>query len=110
MIAIIDYGCGNIGYIKNMISKRGGEEMITTDQEKISQAKKIILPGVGAFDTGMNNLKKSGFIEIIQRKAFEEKVPFLGICLGMQLMTKGSEEGHEPGLGWFDAQTVKFRF
>jgi glutamine amidotransferase len=110
MIAIIDYGCGNLGSIKNMIRKIGGEAVITSDIEQIKLAKKIILPGVGSFDTGMNNLKASGFIDVLNEKAFKEKVPFLGICLGMQLMTKGSEEGSEPGLGWFDADTIKFTF
>ncbi|MGQ0829490.1 MAG: imidazole glycerol phosphate synthase subunit HisH [Bacteroidota bacterium] len=110
MIAIIDYGCGNLGSIKNMIRKVGGEAIITSDIEQIKQAKKIILPGVGSFDTGMNNLKKSGFIDVLNDKALVEKVPFLGICLGMQLMTKGSEEGMEQGLGWFDAEAVKFKF
>lgn len=110
MIAIIDYGCGNLGSIKNMIRKIGGEAVITSDPEEIKKADKIILPGVGSFDTGMNNLKKSGFIEILNEKAFKEKIPVLGICLGMQLMTKGSEEGVEAGLGWFDAQTIKFNF
>lgn len=110
MITIIDYGCGNLGSIRNMIRKIGGEAVITSDIEQIRQAKKIILPGVGSFDTGMNNLKQSGFIDILNEKAFTEKIPVLGICLGMQLMTKGSEEGNENGLGWFDAQTLKFRF
>lgn len=110
MIAIIDYGCGNLGSIKNMIRKVGGEAIITSDSVQIKQAKKIILPGVGSFDTGMNSLKKSGFIDVLNEKALIEKVPVLGICLGMQLMTKGSEEGIEPGLGWFDAQTIKFKF
>jgi imidazole glycerol-phosphate synthase subunit HisH len=110
MIAIIDYGCGNLGSIKNMIRKIGGDAVITSDLNEIKKAGKIILPGVGSFDTGMNNLKKSGFIEVLNEKAFKEKIPVLGICLGMQLMTKGSEEGTESGLGWFDAQTIKFAF
>ena len=110
MIAIVDYGCGNLGSIKNMIRKIGGEAVITSDSEEIKKADKIRLPGVGSFDTGMNNLKKSGFINVLNEKAFVEKVPVLGICLGMQLMTKGSEEGVESGLGWFDAETIKFKF
>jgi imidazole glycerol-phosphate synthase subunit HisH len=110
MITIIDYGCGNLGSIRNMIRKIGGEVVITSDLAEIKKAAKIILPGVGSFDTGMNNLKNSGFIEVLNEKAFQEKIPVLGICLGMQLMTKGSEEGVEPGLGWFDAETIKFNF
>ena len=110
MITIIDYGCGNLGSIKNMIRKVGGEAVITTDVEQIKKSKKMILPGIGSFDTGMNNLKNSGFIDALNHKALVEKVPVLGICLGMQLMTKESHEGTEKGLGWFDAETVKFQF
>ena len=110
MIVIIDYGCGNLGSIKNMIRKIGGEAIITSDIEQIKRADKLILPGVGSFDTGMNNLKNSKFIDALNQKALVEKIPVLGICLGMQLMTKGSEEGNEKGLCWFDAQTIKFKF
>lgn len=70
--------------------------------------KKIILPGVGSFDNGMKNLAKLGLIDVLNKKALVDRVPFLGICLGMQLMTKGSEEGKLKGLGWFDAETKKF--
>lgn len=110
MITIIDYGCGNLGSIKNMIKKIGGEAIVTSNIDEIKRANKIILPGVGSFDTGMSNLKKYGFIDILTEKAFVEKVPFLGICLGMQLMTNSSEEGKESGLGWIDAQAIKFEF
>jgi imidazole glycerol-phosphate synthase subunit HisH len=108
MIAIIDYGCGNLNSIKNMLKKIGFDAVITKNAEGVSMASKIILPGVGAFDTGMRNLEESGLLPIIQKKAMEDKIPFLGICLGMQLMTKGSEEGQLKGLGWFDADTLKF--
>ena len=67
-----------------------------------------MIPGVGAFDGGMGNLEKSELIPLLNQKALNEKVPVLGICLGMQLMSKKSEEGLKPGLGWIDAQTVKF--
>ena len=81
---------------------------ITSDSREIAKAHKIILPGVGAFDTGMSNLMNLSLIDILNQKALVEKVPFLGICLGMQLMTSGSEEGLLDGLGWFSAKTVKF--
>jgi glutamine amidotransferase len=71
---------------------------------------KIILPGVGAFDQGMENLINLQIKEILNKKVIEDKTPVLGICLGAQLMTMGSEEGSLPGLGWIDAETVKFRF
>ncbi len=108
MITIVDYGCGNLGSIKNMLKKIGVESIITNEIEKIEEASKIILPGVGAFNTGMNNLKSLDLIAPLEKKAQEEKIPFLGICLGMQLMTLSSEEGNVAGLGWMDAQTKRF--
>ena len=111
MIVIIDYGIGNLLSIKNMIKRIGFRDVIISSKiEYIAKATKIILPGVGAFDSGMKNLQEYGLIKVLKKKAIEEKIPFLGICLGMQLMTKGSEEGKLPGLGWFDAKAVKFDF
>ena len=110
MIVIIDYGLGNLSSIKNMLKKIGERNVIiSSDLKVIKNASKIILPGVGAFDTGMRHLTEYGLKDILDKKALIEKVPFLGICLGMQLMTNGSEEGVLPGLGWFDANTVKFK-
>jgi glutamine amidotransferase len=108
MIAIVNYGMGNLGSIKNMLRKIGCQSEITSDFDKISKAKKIILPGVGAFDTGMKNLQSLNLIELLNNKVLVEKVPVLGICLGVQLMTKRSEEGNLKGLCWFDAETIKF--
>ncbi|MFY7964196.1 MAG: imidazole glycerol phosphate synthase subunit HisH [Chitinophagaceae bacterium] len=110
MIAIVNYGMGNLGSIKNMLRKVGVDSVITSDPEIIFKASKIILPGVGAFDTGMNQLKQMELIEVLNEKALIQKVPILGVCLGVQLMTKGSEEGTLPGLSWFDAQTKSFNF
>lgn len=108
MIVVIDYGMGNLGSISNMIKKIGHKCIITSDLEEIKNASKLILPGVGSFDNGMKNLKELGMIEVLNRKVLVEKFPILGICLGMQLMTKSSEEGKLSGLGWVDAQTKKF--
>jgi len=108
MITIIDYGLGNLGSITNMIKKVGYKSLITSDLEEIKTAKKLILSGVGSFDNGMKNLRDLGMIELLNQKVLIEKTPILGICLGMQLMTKSSEEGILPGLGWIDAQTKKF--
>lgn len=110
MIAIIDYGAGNLGSISNMLRKLDRQGIITSDVKTIKQADKIILPGVGKFDYGMSKLIESGLIDVLNKKANEEKVPVLGICLGAQLMTKSSEEGILPGLGWFDARVKKFNF
>ncbi len=109
MIYIVDYGLGNLASIKNMFKHIDIRDVkITSNKNELAKADKIILPGVGAFDNGMNHLKKYDLIDILNQKALVEKVPFLGICLGMQLMTKSSEEGAEQGLGWFDAETKRF--
>ncbi len=110
MIVIIDYGVGNIGSILNMLKKLGCPAIISSSINDIEKAEKLILPGVGAFDTGMSRLNEKGFVDVLTYKAHEQKVPILGICLGMQLMTKRSEEGELSGLGWFEAETIKFKF
>jgi len=110
MITIIDYRTGNLGSIQNMLKKIRVESRVTSSPDEIASANKIILPGVGAFDQGMEMLEKLGMKDILDRKVLDDNVPVLGICLGMQLMTKRSEEGSLPGLGWIDAETVRFRF
>lgn len=110
MIVIVDYGMGNLGSIQNMLRKVGAEAKISAEAEDIERADKLILPGVGAFDTGMLQLRQRGLIELLNRKALEEKTPILGVCLGMQLMGKASEEGRLAGLGWLDAECIRFRF
>ena len=101
---------GNIGSLENMIKKAGGESIVTSDIKEIEKATKLLLPGVGAFDNGMKNLKELNLINILNEKVLKDKVPILGICLGMQLFTKSSEEGILLGLSWVDARTVKFGF
>ena len=110
MITIIDYGMGNLGSISNMFKRIGVESEITGDKEKIASAKKILLPGVGAFDAAMQRINEGGYRELLDRKALVEKIPVFGICLGMQLLTNSSEEGELPGLGWIPAKTTRFRF
>ncbi|RYY98237.1 MAG: imidazole glycerol phosphate synthase subunit HisH [Chitinophagaceae bacterium] len=95
--------------VQNMLKKAGvTDAVITGDPEQVRLADRIILPGVGHFDYGMRKLRESPAYDELHRKALEEKVPVLGICLGAQLLTNRSEEGREPGLGWIDAETVRF--
>jgi glutamine amidotransferase len=110
MITIIDYGLGNVGSIVNMLKRIGVKSVITSEGGAIAQAQRIILPGVGHFDRAMERIHKNGLRDILEKKALVEKIPLLGICLGMQILTKGSEEGRLPGLGWIPAETVRFRF
>lgn len=110
MITIIDYKTGNLGSIRNMLKKIRMESVITSNPEEIESASKIILPGVGSFDQGMENLINLNIKDILNKKVLVDKIPVLGICLGMQLMTLKSEEGRLQGLGWIDADTIRFRF
>jgi glutamine amidotransferase len=109
MIVVIDYHCGNLGSIVNMFRRLGVPSLASSRAEDIAQADQLILPGVGAFDHGMRNLREMGILPLLERKVFDEQTPLLGICLGMQLLSHCSEEGSEPGLGWLDAETVRFR-
>jgi glutamine amidotransferase len=109
MITIIDYGMGNLGSIRNMLKKIGHDSQVTADAAVIETAEKLLLPGVGAFDAGMDNLARSGLVPLLNRRVLENHVPVLGICLGMQLMTRRSEEGTREGLGWIDAEAVRFQ-
>jgi glutamine amidotransferase len=110
MITIVDYKTGNLGSIQNILKRIGEQSVVTSDKEVIAAATKLILPGVGAFDTGMRNLMDLDLIDVLNSKVLNEKIPVLGICLGMQLLSNGSEEGKLRGLGWIDAETLKFRF
>jgi glutamine amidotransferase len=110
MTVIVDYGVGNLGSIKNMISKVGGNPKIGATVDDIATADMLILPGVGAFDTGMNHLRESGLLDVLNERVLIDKIPVLGICLGAQLMTLSSEEGTEKGLGWLDAHTERMNF
>ena len=108
MLTIIDYGIGNLSSIKNMLRHIGISAQITSDIAAIAQAEKLILPGVGHFNYGMEQLHKSGLVSVLNKRVLEDKVPILGICLGAQLLTKSSEEGSAPGLGWIDGKTIAF--
>jgi glutamine amidotransferase len=108
MITIVDYGMGNLGSIENMFKRIGVAAEVTGDPAILEGASKILLPGVGAFDSAMERINASGLRAVLDRKALGECVPIMGICLGMQLLTRGSEEGTLPGLGWIPAVTRRF--
>ena len=104
MIAIIDYNAGNISSVQNALNRLGYDSIITRDKDEILNAEKVILPGVGEASSAMSHLKKYDLDEFIK----ELKQPFLGICLGMQLMCKYSEEGNIDCLGIFDSDVKLF--
>jgi len=108
MIAIINYNMGNLRSVEKAFKRIDEPCIVTNDHETISNADRILLPGVGHFKNGMAELEKSGLIPLIKELAFERKKPFLGICLGMQLLSNFSEEGSTKGLSFIDSETKKF--
>jgi imidazole glycerol-phosphate synthase subunit HisH len=106
IVAVLDYGCGNIASIINMLDYIGVKSCIIDDPLKIQSYHSIILPGVGNFKYGMEKIEASGFRDVLDIMALNNH-HILGICLGMQLMTRSSEEGGK-GLGWFNCETRKF--
>ena len=108
MTIIIDYGLGNLSSIKNMLSYLGVEAIISSNKTKIEEASKLILPGVGSFDTGMKNLNDLDLIPLIKEKILKGNTPILGICLGAQLLLENSDEGIEKGLGLVNGKVSSF--
>ena len=108
MIAIVDYGLGNLRSIQNMLRKAGVESFITAEPAKLAGSKKLILPGVGHFRYGMQCLKERGLIDVLNDRVQDAKVPVLGICLGAQLLGRRSAEGPADGLGWIAMDVVPF--
>lgn len=108
MIVIVDYGVGNVGSVLNMLRKIGAKARVSGSQEDICNADKLILPGVGHFGRGITKLQEAGLVSLLEDQVLKMRKPILGICLGMQMMTQGSEESDVPGLGWIDAATYRF--
>jgi glutamine amidotransferase len=109
MFIIVDYGVGNLTSIQNMLKKAGKQAIISGDADTVTRATKLLLPGMGHFDNCMQKLKASGLRPLIEKKVFEDKIPVLGICVGLQMFMHSSEEGIEPGLGWIKGKTIRFK-
>lgn len=107
-VAIIDYGMGNLRSVLKAVERTGGIPLITRNQYVIEDSDKIILPGVGHFGKGVENLKQFGLFEILNNEVLVNKKPIMGICLGMQLMMEHSEEGDATGLSWFKGNVIRF--
>jgi len=106
-IVVVDYDMGNVGSIVNMLKKIGHAATLSADPDVIRAADKLILPGVGSFDAGMENIRKRGLVDVLNDKVVAQRTPVLGICLGMQLLGERSQEGDAAGLGWIPSESVK---
>jgi glutamine amidotransferase len=110
-VGIIDYGLGNLASVAGAIKRVGHTPFISAVASELADADRLILPGVGAFGDGMDNLRERNLVEPLAKMVLEDKKPILGICLGSQLLTQSSEEfGDHEGLGWIDAQVKRFSF
>jgi glutamine amidotransferase len=108
MIGVIDYGCGIMGSIVNMLRRTGHKATVIDRPEQVETVERLILPGVGAFDAGMGQLNERGWTETLEDRVLHQGMPLFGICLGMQLLLESSEEGKLPGLGWIDGKVIRF--
>ena len=109
-VSVIDYGVGNIGSVLNMLQHIGVSAEAITNPDQVKKSEKIILPGVGNWDAGVLRLQHSGLLDALRNRVLSDKVPILGVCLGMQLFLNSSEEGILPGLGWIDGTVKAFNF
>jgi len=110
MIAIVDHGMGNLGSVENMLRRIGSTSVRTLDRDEIAKAKGIVLAGIGGFDGAMERLEELDLVDVLNDRVLDAGVPTMGVCLGMQLMAHGSEEGSIRGLGWLDADVRRFSF
>jgi glutamine amidotransferase len=108
MIAIVDYGLGNVQAFANIYKRLNVPVQVTQRADELAKADKIILPGVGAFDWAMSRLEASGMRPTLDSLVLKDQCPVLGVCVGMQMMAKRSDEGVMAGLGWFDAEVRRF--
>lgn len=108
MISIVDYGSGNIDAFVNIYKRLNIPCVVATTVDDILKATKLVLPGVGAFDETMKVLRESGMVDALNKQVLENKVPVIGICVGMQILANRSDEGTLDGLGWIDADVKKF--
>ncbi|MEO6116459.1 MAG: imidazole glycerol phosphate synthase subunit HisH [Pseudolysinimonas sp.] len=106
-IGLVDYGLGNLGSVTNMLKRVGAESHLVSTPEQVLASDKVLLPGIGAFDTGMTRLRDQGLFDPLREFAASGR-PLFGICLGMQLLLDGSEEGVEPGLGLIPGTSARF--
>ncbi len=109
-ITIIDYGICNVKSVANMLRKVGADSQITSNPSDVVSATKLIIPGIGSFDRVISNLEKKGLLSVLNKKVIEERIPVLGICLGMQLFSNMSEEGSIHGPGWIEGEVKRFNF
>jgi len=108
-VAIIDYGMGNLHSVYKKLCEFAVSPVIATGAMQVTSADKIVMPGVGHFETAISHLKQLGLYDALNEAVLIMKKPILGICLGMQLMAKGSEEGNAAGFGWIDANVIRFK-
>jgi glutamine amidotransferase len=109
LVTVIDLGMGNLGAIPNMLRRLGVSTVVTADAAKIDEAARIVLPGVGSFDTAMAGIERSGIRDVLEQRVIRDGTPLLGICLGMEILGDASEEGDMAGLGWIPGRVIRFR-
>src|SRR5258708_7538337 len=107
-VTLVNYGLGNIQAFAHIYQRLNIPVVVATTAEQLAGAERIILPGVGAFDWAMTRLNDSGLRDTLEELVLRQQVPVLGVCVGMQMMARHSEEGALPGLGWIDAEVVRF--
>jgi glutamine amidotransferase len=106
-VALVDYGIGNVDSVRRALQECGAEVVLASKREEFERCSAIVLPGVGAFGDGMKHLRERGLVEILDEQVLDKKIPFLGVCLGMQMLAKkGFENEVSEGLGWIDADCV----